>query len=88
MGKHFRVMFTAALGFSLTPVVFATPIGFFQTNLASDQTGVAKVLDPNLINAFNDLKDIAPRDPQAADLYPAAQLEAGAERRIARRVAV
>ncbi|MBZ5636262.1 MAG: TIGR03118 family protein [Acidobacteriia bacterium] len=52
MGKHFRVMFTAALGFSLTPVVFATPIGFFQTNLASDQTGVAKVLDPNLINAW------------------------------------
>jgi len=36
----------------LTPVVFGSSIGFVQTNLASDQAGVAPVTDPNLKNAW------------------------------------
>lgn len=36
----------------LAPVVFASSIGFVQTNLASDQPGVAPVTDPNLVNAW------------------------------------
>ena len=36
----------------LTPVVSASSVGFVQTNLASDQSGVAPVTDPNLKNAW------------------------------------
>jgi uncharacterized protein (TIGR03118 family) len=52
MRKPSHVIITAILTVTLSPVVFATPIGFVQTNLASDQTGVAKVVDPNLVNAW------------------------------------
>ncbi len=52
MFKPFRVMLAATLGISVIPVVFANPIGFVQTNLASDQPGVALVTDPGLVNAW------------------------------------
>ncbi len=52
MRTSFRVILAAVFGIILTPVVFASSIGFVQTNLASDQPGVAPVTDPNLVNAW------------------------------------
>jgi uncharacterized protein (TIGR03118 family) len=52
MHKLFRVMLTATLGISVSTFVFATSIGFVQTNLASDQSGVAPTTDANLVNAW------------------------------------
>ena len=52
MLKCFRVMLTATLGISVSTVVFASSIGFVQTNLASDVPGAAAVTDPNLVNAW------------------------------------
>ena len=46
MLKPFRMMLAAILGLSVIPVVIANPIGFVQTNLASDST------DANLVNAW------------------------------------
>ena len=46
MLKSIRVMLAATLGVSVIPVVSANPIGFVQTNLASDST------DANLVNAW------------------------------------
>jgi len=37
---------------SVAPVMMAGPIGFVQTNLASDVPGLAMVTDPNLVNAW------------------------------------
>jgi uncharacterized protein (TIGR03118 family) len=34
------------------PLLIAGPVGFVQTNLASDQPGVAQSLDPGLVNAW------------------------------------
>lgn len=52
MHKCFRVMLTAMLGISVSTFVFANSIGFVQTNLASDQSGVAPTTDANLVNAW------------------------------------
>ena len=52
MQKAFRVMLTAMLGISVSTFVFANSIGFVQTNLASDQSGVAPTTDANLVNAW------------------------------------
>ena len=52
MLKPFRMILAAILAVSVTPVVFANPIGFVQTNIASDQPGVANILDPDLVNAW------------------------------------
>src|SRR5437763_9531992 len=37
---------------SFAPAVMAGPIGFVQTNLASDVPGLAKFTDPDLVNAW------------------------------------
>ena len=44
----------AALGMIMLGAmpVIAGPVGFIQTNLASDVPGLAKVTDPNLVNAW------------------------------------
>jgi uncharacterized protein (TIGR03118 family) len=52
MRKAFRVILAAVFNAVLPPIVFANPIGFVQTNLASDQPGVAPVTDANLVNAW------------------------------------
>jgi len=52
MRNSFSVILVAVFGILLAPVVFASSIGFVQTNLASDQLGVAPVTDPNLQNAW------------------------------------
>jgi uncharacterized protein (TIGR03118 family) len=46
---QFRQLFLCA---ALAPVLMAGPVGFVQTNLASDQPGVAQSLDSNLVNAW------------------------------------
>jgi uncharacterized protein (TIGR03118 family) len=52
MRTSFGVILAAVFSIILMPVVFASSIGFVQTNLASDQSGVAPVTDPNLVNAW------------------------------------
>jgi uncharacterized protein (TIGR03118 family) len=52
MRKPVRVILAATLGISVIPSVFASSIGFVQTNLASDQSGVAPTTDANLVNAW------------------------------------
>ena len=46
MFKPFTMMLAATLGISMIPAAVANPIGFVQTNLASDST------DANLVNAW------------------------------------
>ena len=52
MRNSFGVILVTVFGILLAPVVLASSIGFVQTNLASDQLGVAPVTDPNLTNAW------------------------------------
>jgi uncharacterized protein (TIGR03118 family) len=52
MRHSLGVILLAALNFVLAPVVLASSIGFVQTNLASDQPGVAPVTDAGLKNAW------------------------------------
>lgn len=52
MRKSFRVTLAVTLGISVIPAVFASSIGFVQTNLASDQPGVAISTDSDLVNAW------------------------------------
>ena len=52
MHKRFRMTLTATLGMSVSTIVFASSIGFVQTNLASDQPGAAPTTDANLVNAW------------------------------------
>jgi hypothetical protein len=47
-----RVVFVAILSIGALQVVSANPVGFVQTNLASDQMGVAQFTDTNLVNPW------------------------------------
>src|SRR5438105_2174864 len=49
---HMRLAGFSIAACVLTGVAFAGPVGFVQTNLASDQPGMAQSLDPTLINPW------------------------------------
>jgi uncharacterized protein (TIGR03118 family) len=52
MFTAFRFVFVAILSMAALQVASADPVGFLQTNLASDQMGVAKFTDANLVNPW------------------------------------
>jgi uncharacterized protein (TIGR03118 family) len=52
MFTAFRFVFVAILSMAALQVASADPVGFLQTNLASDQMGVAQFTDTNLVNPW------------------------------------
>lgn len=52
MYKLIHLGLAAAMGVGVAPALLASPVGFLVTNLASDQSGVARSTDPDLVNAW------------------------------------
>src|SRR5690242_7651317 len=52
MRKSWGLTLTLASGMSLIPAVFAGPLGYVQTNLASNQASVVNPPNPDLQNAW------------------------------------